>query len=373
MKNLSNLPFIALLMLALSLQCCTSGDSRSASTTAGTKEYYSMADFNKVEKYDTHVHLNTFDSTFIKQAEKDHFRLITVNVSTPHYPPVPDQQKIAQALVKAFPKRLKYSTTFMLDDWGTRKWEPQVLSYLESSFKHGAIAVKIWKNIGMALQDKNGKFVMIDDPRFDPVLDFIEKNNITVIAHLGEPRNAWLPLDSMTIEGDKTYYSEHPEYHMYKHPDFPSYADEIRARDHMLQKHPHLRVVGAHLGSLEWNVDELAKRLDQFPNFAIDLAARTVHLQYQSVKNRQKVRDFMIKYQDRIVYGTDEGIDSKSDVVELNKSLHENRLRDWAYFATDSLMHTDEFKGAFKGLKLPKVVVNKIYRNNAKHWFSGLE
>jgi predicted TIM-barrel fold metal-dependent hydrolase len=176
----------------------------------------------------------------------------------------------------------------------------------------------------------------------------------------------------MTIEGDRTYYSEHPEYHMYKRPENPSYADEIRARDNMLQKHPHLRVVGAHLGSLEWNVDELAKRLDKFPNFAVDLAARTIHLEYQSVVNREKVRDFMIKYQDRIVYGTDEGIDSKSDKADLNTSLHQNRLRDWAFFATDSVMHTDEFKGNFKGLQLPKAVVDKIYRENARHWFSGL-
>jgi hypothetical protein len=174
MKNLSKLLFIALLLFGLSLQRCTSGHSRSASTHVQADEYYSMADFYKVEKYDTHVHLNTLDSTFIKQAEKDHFRLITVNVSTPHYPAVPEQQKIAQALVKAFPDRLKYSTTFMLDDWGTPKWQPQVLGYLQRSFQQGAVAVKIWKNIGMVLQDKNGKFVMIDDPRFDPVLDYIE-------------------------------------------------------------------------------------------------------------------------------------------------------------------------------------------------------
>jgi len=36
------------------------------------------------------------------------------------------------------------------------------------------------------------------------------------------------------------------------------------------QKHPDLKFIGCHLGSLEWNVDSLAKRLDKFPNMVVD-------------------------------------------------------------------------------------------------------
>ena len=121
----------------------------------------------------------------------------------------------------------------------------------------------------------------------------------------------------MTIKGDKSYFSEHPEYHMYLHPEFPTYEEQVAARDHMLEKHPNLKFVGAHLGSLEWNVDELAARLDKFPNMAVDMAARISHLQYQSTKNWQKVHDFFIKYQDRILYATDiqvNGNESASDI-----------------------------------------------------------
>ncbi len=66
---------------------------------------------------------------------------------------------------------------------------------------------------------------------------------------------------------------------MYLHPEFPSYEDQIKARDHMLEKHPDLKFIGAHLGSLEWSADELAKRLDKFPNMVVDMAARISHLQ----------------------------------------------------------------------------------------------
>jgi predicted TIM-barrel fold metal-dependent hydrolase len=372
MKKLAQVHWLCMAALGLSLQSCTQNNAATTSSKEGKESFYSMADFNHVEKYDTHVHLNIIDSTFIKQAQADNFRLITVNVNTSYYPTVAQQQKVALALVKKFPERISYATAFSLDDWGTPKWQPQTLAYLDNSFKNGAVAVKVWKNIGMALKDKNGKFVFIDDPRFDPILDFIEKKGITLIAHLGEPKNAWLPLDSMTVAGDKSYFTEHPEYHMYKHPEDPSYMDEVNARDNMLKKHPHLTVVGAHLGSLEWNIDELAKRLDQFPNFAVDMAARTVHLEYQTVKNREKVRNFIIKYQDRLVYGTDHGIDAKSNPEGLKKSLHESRMHDWEYLTTADEMSSEDFPGKYTGLQLPKEVVNKIYHDNAKKWFPKL-
>lgn len=371
MKKLSGVSYLCMGALCLFLQNCTQNQA-STGSEGSKEELYTEDDFDKVEKFDTHVHLNIVDSTFIKQAQADHMRLITVNVNTAYYPSVPDQQKVALQLVKAYPEQLAYSTAFTLENWGTPKWQPQTIAYLENSFKNGAVAVKIWKNIGMEQKDKSGKYIFIDDPRFDPVLDYIEKNGITLIAHLGEPRNAWLPVDSMTVSNDKNYFSRHPEYHMFKQTGVPSYEDEIRARDNMLKKHPNLKVVGAHLGSLEWDVDSLAKRLDLYPNFAVDMAARIVHLQYQSVKNWQKVHDFMVKYQDRLIYATDEGVDAKSNLTELAEQVHESRLRDWKYLTGTEEMTTKSFPDKFKGLALPKEVIDKIYHDNAKKWFPKL-
>ena len=356
------------------LQSCASPSDKTTNETAPETtpqpEYYTAADFDKVEKYDIHVHLNAEDSTFIDQARKDNLRLLTVNVNSGH--PIEEQRRIAEKLTKQFPDRLAFATTFNLNNWGTDKWLPQTISWLKTSFDKGAIAVKIWKNIGMELKDANGKYVMIDDARFDTIINFIEKNNITILGHLGEPKNAWLATDSMTINGDKQYFTEHPQYHQFLHPENPSYLDQINARDNMLKKHPNLRFVGAHLGSLEWNVDELAKRLDEFPNIAVDMAARIPHLQVQSVKNWQKVHDFMIKYQDRLIYATDHGVDPESNFAAVNKSVHEVRLSDWKFFTSDDEMTVDDFKEKFKGLKLPKEVINKIYKTNAEKWFPGI-
>jgi hypothetical protein len=122
---------------------------------------------------------------------------------------------------------------------------------IKNSVAKGAIAVKVWKNIGMELRDNEGNFVMIDNPKFDPVFDYMEENNIPLIGHLGEPKNCWLPIDQMTVQGDKNYFAKHPQFHMYLHPEYPSYEEQVNARDRMLEKHPGLQFIGAHLEA--WN------------------------------------------------------------------------------------------------------------------------
>ncbi len=223
----------------------------------------------------------------------------------------------------------------------------------------------------MVNKDSAGNFIMIDNPRFDPVIQFIIDQNKTVMGHLGEPKNCWLPLDQMTVENDRHYFQEHPEYHMFLHPEYPSYDDQINARDKFLERHPDMRFVGAHLGSLEWDVDELAKRLDKFPNMAVDMAARISHLQHQTVLNKEKVRNFFLTYQDRLTYGSDSGISDTTNLAQQKKNLHETWLAHWKYFVTDEQMTAEEVKGEFQGLKLPKAVIDKIFRENAIKWFKA--
>lgn len=157
---------------------------------------------------------------------------------------------------------------------------------------------------------------------------------------------------------------------MYKHPEFPSYEEQMAARNRMLDKNPDLIFIGCHLASLEWNVDTLSEWLDKYPNAAVDMAARMGQLFYQTRDNRDKVRDFFIKYQDRLLYGTDI-IDRGGDAELFQKRIHETWLHDWEYLITDNTMKSNLIEGEFKGLKLPKEVVDKIYSGNAQIWYQS--
>lgn len=160
---------------------------------------------------------------------------------------------------------------------------------------------------------------------------------------------------------------------MFLHPEFPSYEDQINARDRFVARHPDLRFVGAHLGSLEWNVDSLAARLDRYPNMAVDLAERICHLQYQSLTDRERIRNFMIKYQDRLIYGSDLYISLNDNAEELKKRTHERWMSEWKYLTSDESMTVAQVNGSFTGLQLPKEIVDKIYFKNAVKWFKWKE
>ena len=325
--------------------------------------------YNDLHKIDAHVHIRTDNPEIIEMARSEKFRFLTICTRSGSQEYIDEQRHYAKTMHEKFPQTLAYVTTFTMEGFEEPGWSEKVLSGLKEDFEDGAVGVKVWKDIGMTFRDSLGNFIMIDDPRFDPVLDYIAENGKTLMAHIGEPRNCWLPLDSMTVNNDREYFREHPQYHMYLHPDYPSYETLVAARDRMLEKHPDLRVVGAHLGSLEWSVDALAKQLEKFPEFAVDMSARICHFQ---VQDREKVRNFIIKYQDRLLYATDIGISGKSDMEETKERFRSEWETDWRYFSTGEEMTSPHVNGPFNGLNLDNDILTKIYAENAIKWFPGL-
>lgn len=322
-------------------------------------KYYSTGDFEKVPKIDAHFHYLTTNGRFIEFATTQLFSLVSPNVDSEM--PADEQWNISKEVMKAYPRGIAFLSTFSADSFNTPGFSSRVIANIEKCRDQGARGVKIWKNIGMELRDPSGRYVMADDPAFDFLFSYLEMKRIPVLAHLGEPRNCWLPAEEMTDDGDRDYYRSHPQYYMYLHPEMPSYDMQIKARDHLLEKYPELVLVGAHLGSLEWNVDELASRFDRYPDFSVDMAARIGHLRNQSETNRDKVRRFMVTYQDRILYGTDTEVhdDMMEDFDQVAWDIRKGWMNDWIYLATDSTIQE------VRGLRLPAEVIDKIYFKNA--------
>ncbi len=330
-------------------------------------DFYSFQDFEKLEKIDAHFHYNVFDTRFLEFADSLNFKIASPNTRTIH----DDQFAVACSIKKKFPENFAFWGTFTLENWNQPVFLQQTIERVEMVLDSGAIGIKIWKDLGMVLQDSAGKYIMVDDPVFKPVFDYLEENNITVIGHFGEPKNCWLPGEEMTVKSNRDYYKKNPQYHMYLHPEAPSYEEQITARDNMLEQHPRLNFIGAHLGSLEWSVEELAKRLDRFPNLSVDMAGRVNHLQYQSLSNREGVRDFIIKYQDRILYATDRSIrPHNTDLESVKENVLKKWKTEWMFLATDTVFQSPMvYDQMVMGLKLPKKVIDKIYYSNAENLF----
>jgi predicted TIM-barrel fold metal-dependent hydrolase len=327
-------------------------------------------------KIDAHTHVRGLsaaeESALMTELDKQNMSWLTISTAAMHWESLKKQIESGIYMHEKYPQQIAWATSFNLENWGKPDWEQSAIETIRDGFAKGAVAVKVWKDIGMVLKDPDSSFVMVDDPRFDPIFNYVESQNKTLVAHIGEPRNCWLPLDSMTVNNDRKYFAEFPEYHAYLHPQIPHYWKQIASRDSVLAHHPNLRVVGCHLGSLEFDVDELARRFDMYPNFAVDMAARVCHFQ---VQDREKVRSFLIKYQDRVLYGTDLGAGydyMKTGMDSTLMKIEETYTKDYEYFATDKEMQVWEVDGKFRGLALPADVLKKIFCDNAKKWYPGM-
>ena len=350
------------------------------------KEYYSPADFIKSPKYDAHLHYHTFNDSFVRKAKKVNTRLLTINTNF-SFLPIEKQFEIGQSLHKYHPQTFDFICTFDATSFESKTFAEDSIAHIKKCMAAGAKGVKIWKNIGMILKNEAGQYIMADDPMFAPIFAFLEKEKIPLLAHCGEPRNCWLPPEQITIYSDHQYFTENPHYHMYMHPEMPSYEQHILARDNILERYPELIFVGAHLGSMEWRLEEVAKRFDRFPNFYVDISARFNHIIEQTLQNRKYVIDFFETYQNRILYGSDCFVSQYNSRkwmylfckcfprVYMNlvfSNSYPTFKKYWLFFATDKVIKTGRIINKpeapihVEGLKLSKNIVDRIFYENAR-------
>lgn len=308
------------------------------------------------ERIDSHVHAGPPPDAFFAMLERLNVRVLNVTLVDPLAPGfdrTEPQTTWAIDIAKRSRGRVAWASTFDPSGLERADFADQTKRHLRETFERGAVAVKMYKSVGLYLKRANGRYVLPDDPAFAPVLEMIAASGKTLLAHVGEPRSSWLPLDPQ--DPHYSYYKANPDWHMFRHPERPSWEAILAARDRMLAEHPKLRVVGCHLGSMEFDVAEIAKRLDRFPNFAVDTTARVANLQRQP---REKVRAFLMRYQDRVLWGTDLMELKWDDPGAAMKRWESAYAREWNYFA--------------KELALPDAVLRKVFRENALRWIPGL-
>lgn len=320
---------------------------------------------------DAHIHYGDDSPEFLALLAE--FDLKLLNISFVHGPDDPwrNQAECYRSLARAHPTRFAWCTSIDLPRFDDPTYTASAIRGLEEDFAAGAVACKVWKNIGMEERRPDGSYLTIDDPIFDPIFDAVAAAGRTLLLHIAEPLACWQPLDPSGPH--YSYYSQNPQWHMYNRPEVPSHAALIAARDRVMEKHPALRVVGAHLGSLEHDVDEVAARLDRYPNFAVDISARLGNLARQPA---DKVRAFFDRYQDRILFGTD--VVMRTAPAALPP---EERAAALAPLAETYRTHFAYLEGTTEvtvrgytttGLGLSPSVLDKLYTANAQAWYPGI-
>ncbi len=223
---------------------------------------------------------------------------------------------------------------------------------LAKAVKMGCKGLKISKDLGLGFKDATGNFVAVDDPRIDPIWAKCGELGIPVEIHVSDPKAFFTPVDQYNERYDEL--GNNPEWSFYGE-EFPSKMEILEARNRVIKRHPNTIFIGAHFGNLPEDLAVVGSWLDSFPNFYVDIDARISELGRQPYTARK----FFIKYQDRILFGTDTPCDAEA------YRLYFRFLETDDEYIDPSSAHKLQGRWMIYGLYLPDEVLEKIYNKNA--------
>jgi len=264
-------------------------------------------------------------------------------------------QKVIDTMVKPFPGRFMVFSQINWSKIDDPNFSQEMVTQLDDAVSRGARGLKVLKDLGLGVKDKTGKLIAVDDARLDPIWEECGRLGIPVSIHVTDPEAFFHPIDNTNERYEELI--EHPDWSFYG-PQFPTKISILQARDRAIARHPRTTFVGLHMANWPENLDYVAAELDKYPNMMIEFGARQAELGRQP----RRAREFFIKYQDRIMFGTDNGMD---------EAMYRNHFR-W-------LETSDEYfdywgypaQGRWKiyGMELPDQVLEKIYHLNAERVF----
>ena len=242
-------------------------------------------------------------------------------------------------------------------------WSEKMAAELERCFRAGAHGLKIAKELGLTYKNRDGSYIQADDKRFDPVWEMCAKYNKPVMIHLSDSYGRFLPIGPENERYEAGLWRSSPEGNYYNtgHPT----PDVIEmARENMHTKHPNTRFVNAHFAMLYYDMDKVAALLDRFPNADIELSATVQDLG----RAPRMIREFFLKYQDRILFGSD---------GNPGRGIDEFWIPHWRFLETfdEHFDHPAQLRSAtgaplhgrwrIYGIGLPDDVLRKVYYANA--------
>jgi predicted TIM-barrel fold metal-dependent hydrolase len=222
---------------------------------------------------------------------------------------------------------------------------------LEQCVSAGAIGMKIWKDLGLRLHDRDGSLLRIDDARLDPLFARAAELGVFIMFHTADPAAFFLPTDALNERFEEL--SAHPDWSFYGSAF--SREELLVQRNRVFARHPKTTFVAAHMGEQPEDLASLAATLEAHPNVQLDMSARVAELGRQPFTARR----FFLRFADRILFGAD---------LLPEESMYRAHYR---FFETD-----DEYfdypshasrQGRWQiyGLALPDAVLERVYRVNA--------
>lgn len=235
----------------------------------------------------------------------------------------------------------------------------------------GAACLKVPKALGLSVPDPTHpeRYLAVDDPRLDPIWETAGQLGLPVFIHTSDPRAFFDPISPQNERYAEL--SVHPAW-SFADPKYPRRDALLAARDRLLAKHRDTTFIGVHFANNPEDLDYVEKVLAANPNLVVDIAARLPEI---GRHDPAKVRALFVRFQDRILFGTDLGFGRG---LMLGSTGNENpNLADLFLFYADhfrwletndaNIPHPTPIQGDWKisSIGLPGSVLEKIYWGNA--------
>lgn len=194
---------------------------------------------------------------------------------------------------------------------------------LEASREAGARGLKVWKDLGLWVQDASGAQVMPDDGRVVTVLRTAGELGLPVLIHTADPVAFFDPLTPANERWDEL--QQHPDW-WFGQPQYPSFAELMARLNRLIGSCPGTTFIGAHAGCWAEDLSGVGEMLHRHPHWNIDIAGRIGELGRRPEQFRQLVQ----RFPERVLFGTDCFPPSVAD-YERHRRFLETDDRAFAY------------------------------------------
>lgn len=325
---------------------------------------------------DVHVHVSPQYADQLAAIMEANNLSAVVNLGVIEWLGLPFDEAMA-AFRKALGDRMAYFMLAHFHDTSPGFGE-RMAEELERKVEAGACGLKVLKELGLRYRDADGKLIPVDDPRLDVLWAKAGELGVPVLIHTADPVAFFQPLDEHNER--RMELELHPDWHFFG-PEFPSFHELLEQRNRVLERHPDTIFIGAHVGGYPESLVTVGEWLDRYPNFYVDTAARIGEI---GRRPPAEVREFFIKYQDRILFGSDlvlgwryGGEEPEAPVDEMLAEANAFYDLHWPYYETNQCeMEYPGYpiQGEWKvsGIQLPEAVLRKLYESNARRLIPAL-
>lgn len=265
---------------------------------------------------------------------------------------------------QAYSDRVANFVTFSHEGINEPGWSERFAAEMERGFQAGALGLKVSKRLGLTAKNPDGSFIQADDPRLDPIWEMAAKHDKPVMIHLSDSVGRYYPIGPKNERFEAGLWHQPGDTSGNYFQSGPPREVIEQALLNMHAKHPRTRFVNAHMSMMYYDPEKVAHLLDTYPNADVEISAAV-----QDLGRAPRLwREFFIKYQDRILMGSD---GSQNREPEDFWTPHWRFLETFdEYFYHPAQVRTPggspgHGRWNISGIGLPDEVLRKVYYENA--------